>query len=144
MTRVQITAAGGTFPIASVASVLVDPKRVAAAAAGIELRGVEIPELPILTTTEDWPRVVPWSDAKGPLRITLEARGENGVVSVRQESPDSTQVLRTEVLPDGTHQVSIELSLPDGVQSTEYRWHAMDPRGVLSRPVVVRLVRDVD
>jgi len=136
---------GVSLPLDAYASILLDPKRVLAAAAGIHSRVPALPELPALELVEPKLRFEPLGE-RAP-RIVATAECADGLLGFEVERdrdllPREVVEAVTELAADGTSgRIALELPVTETTDVLRVRVRAVSRTGVLGRPRVVTFRR---
>jgi hypothetical protein len=130
------------LPLDALAAVLLDPAKVRAAGAGIELAPAALPLVPTLDWRERQPRVIVHDEDRPTLRLVLEAGALAGVTGFEQRLDGELRFIAG--TPRGAaaerRELVLELDRPPPGTEREYRWRAIAADGLVSRALDLRLV----
>ena len=122
-----------SYPLDALASALLDPKKVRAAAEGVLQAPARLPALPALLWEVKPPRVVRLTEEKEPPAVTLVARCSEGLAGFELLRDGERQLLAGEVVSPTRRHLTFQLERPARGKSIDYRWRSIGEKGVLSR-----------
>lgn len=124
-----------SYPLDALATALIDPKRVRAAADGVTLFPARLPAIPQLTWGDVPPRVIELNADERSPAVSLHSSCSDGIETVEL----SRDGVRWHISPESLADLVLEGPAPGG--SVDYRIRAMSSRGVLSRALHVTIQR---
>ena len=122
-----------SYPLDALAVALLDPKKVRAAAEGIELFPAQLPAMPELFWDPRQPRLVHLDEGEEPPAVTLLARCPEGVAGFELLCNGERQRLTGEKTSPTRRRLTFQLERPARGESSHYRWRSIGESGVLSR-----------
>lgn len=124
-----------SYPLDALAAALLDPKRVQAAAAGVELLPARLPEIPRLDWAVPMPRVVRLAEGEEPPVLSFDAVCADGIRGFEVVRDGVRELVGADALDE------LRLAAPAEGASVDYRFRAVSARGVLSRALHLSLER---
>ena len=122
-----------SYPLDALAAALLDPKRVRAAAEGVELAPAQLPAMPELFWDPRQQRVVRLTVGQEPPVVELVGRCPEGVAGFEVLRNGERQRLTGETVSPTERRLSFQLERPTGDDSIDYRWRSISTKGVMSR-----------
>jgi WD40 repeat protein len=139
--RIPFVTGNGSLPLDALAALLLDPKKVRAAAAGIVIAPAHVPAIPTLTAREPYRRVVHIEKDKTEREITFDASSGDGVRAFEVILDGHRTVVDGIEGENKQRSLTLHCAPPAG-GSTEVRVRSISKHGILSRALRVTVERE--